>query len=58
MPPKKKADFADWREDWQNCRAKKLLIQDLACGRIPLSANEMRAEVAYRQCSDYDECRF
>jgi hypothetical protein len=58
MPPKKKADFVDWRDDWRNCRAKKLLVQDLAHGRIPLSANEMRAEVAHRQRPEYEEVDF
>jgi hypothetical protein len=58
MPPKKKAGFVDWRDDWRNCMAKKLLIKDLERGRIPLSATEMTAEVAHQHRPEYHEVDF
>jgi hypothetical protein len=46
-----------WRDDWRNCRAKKLLEleQELKSGLIPLSPTGMTAKEAHNQRPEYEE---
>jgi hypothetical protein len=58
MPRKNNNDFVDWRDDWRNCRAKKMLLRDLEKGRIPLSSDTMTAEAAQQLRPEYQEVEF
>jgi hypothetical protein len=50
--PKKGANFIDWRDDWRNCQAKKLLIQDFETGLLSF---ETSFKVAHTTREEYKE---
>jgi hypothetical protein len=56
--PKRTPGFVDWRDDWRNCRAKKLLLQDFETGLVSLEMSYKEAQCLRTEYEEVEESKF
>jgi len=53
-----RSTMATQKKDWQYSQAKKLLVQDLTNGTIPLDSSVMGPQEVYQQCPEFKQYDF